>query len=192
MRASTTTIFSLAAIALAIATTQMMKSEPSASLEISPEVMVAYKQWKGKHQKLFATPSEDLYRLSIFAKNYQMVKASKSENLSYTLGLNKFAALTFKEFGLFVGFVGEDEPSSNDRMSQESRLTAAQEEKLRANFPDSVDWEAKKRVAYPRSLPNCPNVLAIIGAMMLETFKAIKDNRFPTRRSSQQLIDCFS
>jgi hypothetical protein len=119
-----------------------------------------------------------------------MVKEVNNQNLSYKLGLNEFSDTTWQEYAIITGAMVIAPEGSVVSESEQDRADD-EEEQILTNNPDKVDWGAKRRIAYPRKLL-CTNVRSVITAMVLESIASIRDNRFPTRRSSQQIIDCQS
>ena len=51
-----------------------------------------------KYGKLFASADEFQHRFRVFSDNLKMIKETNAEGNEYTLGINKFADLTFEEF----------------------------------------------------------------------------------------------
>ena len=90
-------------LAIAIAATlvtflTLYSKDSQSSLSIPSEVRTLYKNWKAKHLFSFDL-KEDESRLKIFYNNYKFVQAHNAlPNKTYTVGLNKFAALSFEEF----------------------------------------------------------------------------------------------
>lgn len=80
----------------AIATVSLLYSRTRTG--VPSEVQALYKSWKAKHQLTFH-PQEDERRLKNFYSNYKFIENHNSNpKRTYTVGLNKFAALNFEEF----------------------------------------------------------------------------------------------
>ena len=173
----TQTIIVATAVALAIVAAPQLFNE---SIETIPqEVIVAYSEWKQTHGMLFATPTEESYRLKVFAETYKLVKETNAKNLPYKFGLNKFSAISSADWRAMWA----------SSVPKEVQAPLVEEGNL-GGLPDVVDWEKKKRVAYPRDYSDCPNGVAFASTFLLDTALAIKRSRFPTRYSIQQMIDC--
>lgn len=56
-----------------------------------------YTKWKSDYNQNFNGP-EDLYRFSIFSKNYNFMQSHNSKSKNLILGLNQFSSLTNQEF----------------------------------------------------------------------------------------------
>jgi hypothetical protein len=149
------------------------------------EVIIAYSKWKHNTNKLFLSPSEDKYRLSVFQKSFNLVKSTNSQNLSYKLSLNKFACTTWEEYITLSGSSPTPEPEFKETQNPKNPLKNSKNDNL-----DKIDWGAKRRVALPRQISNCPISSAIIATMLVESVAAIKNGKFPTKLSAQQIIDC--
>ena len=65
---------------------------------IPEEVRVQFQEWKLTENRLYNSPREEHYRLSIFYQNLQMINAHNSGSHSYTLGINQYADLSPEEF----------------------------------------------------------------------------------------------
>ena len=65
-----------------------------AQTEIPAEIKVKFLQWKLTHRKLYGSPSEESFRLSVFHKNVLKIKAHNAKNAGFTMALNKFADLS--------------------------------------------------------------------------------------------------
>ncbi len=47
---------------------------------------------------MYASPSEADYRYTVFADTLEFIKTENQKDLTYELGINKFADLTWEEF----------------------------------------------------------------------------------------------
>jgi len=65
-----------------------------------------FDHWCTKYNKMYDSPTERNYRVSIFYDNLQFIHSSNSETTHYTLALNQFADLTTQEFSeMYLGAV---------------------------------------------------------------------------------------
>ena len=98
-------------IALATLTTSLLggtafhfgtESNPSVFDRIPATVNTLYSKWLQKYPKLALTPSEHLYRLKVFYKNFKLLKTLKKKYKKMKFGMNKFAGLTDEEFNVRI------------------------------------------------------------------------------------------
>lgn len=57
----------------------------------------AFNKWKNATNKIYSSPEEEHFRLTVFAKTYEQVKATNAKNLSWKAGLNEFSDMTDEE-----------------------------------------------------------------------------------------------
>jgi hypothetical protein len=185
------------ALSMAILSSHILLKQQADVQQIPAEVIVAYSKWKSQHGRLYASPSEDNYRLKVFSESYQMVKETNSQNGSYQLGLNKFAATSWEEFKIILG--GTDTTIEEiDQMKKEARLNSPKQdedkelEQKTQSHPDKLDWRAKSRSPKSVDHDDCPNTTALVAAMQMSAKIAIKEGFFPRAYSYQQMIDCVA
>ena len=93
---SKTVVLSLLSAALAsYLFIQAQKSQPKGVLT-DIQIMSSFSAWKARFVKTYNTPSEQSYRLKIFAQNLKKIESHNRLNTGYTLGLNKFSDMSFE------------------------------------------------------------------------------------------------
>lgn len=104
--------------------------------------------WCTEHGKSYSSAEEKLYRLSVFADNYEFVTHHNNlGNSSYTLSLNSYADLTHHEFKVSrLGF----SPALRN-----FRPVLPQEPSLPRDVPDSLDWRKKGAVTAVKDQGSC-------------------------------------
>ena len=150
--------------------------------EIPQEVVTQFQEWKRSQNKLYRSPSEDHYRLSVFYKNLRMINAHNAGGHSYTLAINRFADLTLEEFK--VKYTGGLVPPAETAREDISLSTEG--------LPASIDWTTRGAVTAVKDqvTPNhCQACSAFATTGALEGLKAIS-GRGLTSMSEQQLLDC--
>lgn len=146
---------------------------------VSAAVRSAFTTWKTLHNKQYLTPAEELLRLITFAKNAEKVEAKNSQNLSYTLALNKFSDLTKEEFkAKYTGLNYEE-------TTQEVDTTL-----LNDTPSNDVDWRTTPGVVTPvKDQGPCGSCWAFSATGALEGVAKLAGGVSYTF-SEQQLVDC--
>lgn len=149
-------------------------------------VSKAFDKWAAKFGKLYDTPAERNYRMTVFAINYAklMIKKVEAEGKPYTVGIHQFMDMTVAEFKTkHTGF--------RFRRSQRNVKSL----NVGAN-PDSVDWRdasknPSKMVAVNpiKNQAMCGSCWAFSAIAATEAAYAIAGNTL-TSFSEQQLVDC--
>ena len=147
-----------------------------AAKETDPQISTAakFQEYTEKYSKVYATPEEQAYRLSIFAANEAFVLSHNLENDSFELELNEFADYLPDELPL--GF------SEEETVADEAWLDTV-------SLPAAVDWRQLGAVTPAKDQKQCGSCWAFsaIGAMegahFLHTGQLVS-------LSEQQLVDC--
>ena len=148
---------------------------------IPEEVRAQFLHWKLSENRLYASPSEDEYRLAVFYQNLQMINAHNAGGHSYTLAINQFADMTREEFSAkFTGGPSKRSP----RTSEPTQLSTV-------GLPASIDWVSKGAVTPVKYQGQCGGCWSFSSTGALEGLKAIKGHGL-TSLSEQQLMDCTS
>jgi len=74
---------------------------------ISP-LASAFEEFATQYSKVYASVEEKLYRIKVFEGNYARILAHNAKGLSYTLGVNEHADLTWEEFQGRLGASGQE------------------------------------------------------------------------------------
>ena len=147
---------------------------------VPAHVVESFSKWTTKHGKAYESPAEHVYRLSVFHKNYLMVKSHNESNSSYTKALNKFADMTHEELrSKYLGY----------------KPTLASRPKNYANEPTSYtvaetkDWRDLGAVNAIKDQGQCGSCWAFSTVAALEGAWYLKHNELVSL-SEQQLNDC--
>ena len=147
--------------------------------EIPEEVRIQFQKWKRSQNKLYGSPSEDNYRLSVFYKALKMINAHNAGGHSYTLGINQFADLTKEEF--LAKYTGGLVPPDETAEVQSNQSTVG--------LPPSIDWTTRGAVTPVKYQGQCGGCWAFSTTGAMEGLKAIAGQGL-TSLSEQQLMDC--
>ncbi|KAK6939638.1 Peptidase C1A, papain C-terminal [Dillenia turbinata] len=115
------------------------------------EVMGMYEQWIVEHGKNYNALGEKEKRFEIFKDNLRFIDQHNSQNLTYKLGLNRFADLTNEEYR--SRYLGR-------KIHEKRNLLKAKKSDRYAfrvgdSLPDSVDWREKGAVAKVKDQGSC-------------------------------------
>jgi len=145
-------------------------------------------QWelfKLEHEKLYADESEEHLRKSIFMKNLNFIRQHNAKyergEVTFTVGVNRFADLTNQEFRDQVN--GFKVPDGHGR----SDLKFEEDESFEA--PKTVDWRKKGAVTPIKDQGQCGSCWAFSATGSLEGQTYLKTKKL-TSLSEQNLVDC--
>jgi cathepsin L len=151
----------------------------------SPQTEAAFEFGKfvEKFNKEYASETETMYRLSVFAQNLQVIKEHNAKGETYTLGVTKFADLTPEEFkAMFHGFRRSDRVR-DDTAFRKMRSMVEQD------VPASVDWRTKNAVTPVKNQAQCGSCWSFSATGSIEGAWAIAKGQLVSL-SEQQLMDC--
>ncbi|PON65019.1 Cysteine Protease [Parasponia andersonii] len=144
------------------------------------EVMAIYEAWLAKHGKAYNGLGEKEKRFEIFKDNLRFIDDQNAQNLSFKLGLNRFADLTNEEYrSTYLG----TKISATKKLSQ--RYALRQGEQL----PDSVDWREEGAVAPVKDQGSCGSCWAFSTISAVEGINKIVTGDLISL-SEQELVDC--
>ena len=129
----------------------------------------------------------DPVREAIFLSNVKESIIPHNRSVStYTKGINKFSAMTFKEFEDYFHLKeNQENADQNCSATRSSPLTA----NGNGNAPDSWDWRNKGGVSPVKDQQNCGSCWTFSTVGCLESANLIKYGVLETY-SEQQLVDC--
>lgn len=179
-------IFSFLSFSLLVAFPCAISANIETDLSLPKET---FNLWKQINRKIYENAEEENMRFNIFLDSIAEIKAHNSRsNASYTLGLNKFADLTWSEFSrdyLGAGKKGGD---------QDCSATAYDSPRLRdqiffEDIPDSIDWREKGAVSPVKNQGQCGSCWTFSTTGCLESHHYLKYGEM-TLAAEQQLVDC--
>ena len=147
--------------------------------QVPAEIRVQFLQWKLANKKLYGSPSEDNYRLSVFYKNVLRINAHNNQGTKYTMAVNKFADLTSEEFK------AKYTSGSIVPPAEQANLSSLSTEGL----PSSIDWTTRGAVTPVKNQGQCGSCWSFSTTGSLEGLRAIEGHGLLSL-SEQQLMDC--
>ncbi|CAN8320806.1 unnamed protein product [Cochlearia groenlandica] len=143
------------------------------------EVARIYEAWQAKHGKNSITKKDE--RFEIFKDNLRFIDEHNVKNLSYRLGLTKFADLTNEEYrSMYLG----------TRLKRKAKKTSLRyEARVGDSLPDSVDWRKEGAVAEVKDQGSCGSCWAFSTIGAVEGINAIVTGDLISL-SEQELVDC--
>lgn len=165
--------------------TNLSRVGPS-EIAVSPAIHEAFQNWSLQNKRLYATPSELNYRLSVFAENYAEIEKLKSK-VSHEVGLTIFADLTKEEFATkYLGFNGSLAEKSPKDKSIVSKFVESMPE---VSAPDTFDHRTDGTSTPVKNQRACGSCWAFAAIASFEG-AFIKAGNPSTSFSEQQLVDC--
>ncbi|KAM5138180.1 cathepsin W [Mantella aurantiaca] len=140
--------------------------------------MVQFTNYIQQFNKIYRSPEEFFYRLSVFSKNMEeVVRLQRDEMGTAEYGVTKFSDLTAEEFRSYGinSNIGKD-------LSNLKRVVTS------ATFPSSHDWRNKGVITKVKNQGNCGSCWAFAAVGNIEAQWGIQG--CPRNLSVQQVIDC--
>jgi C1A family cysteine protease len=134
-----------------------------------------------KNNKFYTTKEEYKLRYSIFRDNVKKIRDHNAKNLSWTLGINQFADLTWEEFAELKNIRPIERKPAKNVVSLEHII----------DVPTSVDWSQKGAVTDVKDQGQCGSCWSFSTTGAIEGAWAIAKGELVTL-SEQQLVDCSS
>lgn len=169
MRIQQILLSALALTATGLSIYLMMHNTPNT------EHLDEFVKFKSQYNKTHSTQEELEYRFAVFQKNMEEINRVNSLNLTYELGVNQFADLTFEEFKSQYLSVEIDNPTLT---TEGPRVNAS-----------NIDWRDKKVVTGVKNQGACGSCWAFSTTGSFESALAIKNKKLPSL-SEQELVDC--
>jgi len=132
------------------------------------EVMSIYEAWLVKHGKAQSQNSlvEKDRRFEIFKDNLRFVDEHNEKNLSYRLGLTRFADLTNDEYR--SKYLGAKMEKKGER-----RTSLRYEARVGDELPESIDWRKKGAVAEVKDQGGCGKFLLDLTIIFSYSYRSI-------------------
>ncbi|XP_061339992.1 cysteine proteinase COT44-like [Gastrolobium bilobum] len=149
-------------------------------------VMAMYEEWLVKHQKVYNGLGEKDKRFQVFKENLGFIDEHNAQNLTYKLGLNKFADLTTDEYrAMFLGTKNDAKRRVMKTKSTGHRYAYNAGDRL----PVHVDWRLKGAVAPIKDQGSCGSCWAFSTVATVEAINKIVTGKL-VALSEQELVDC--
>jgi len=141
----------------------------------------SFAEWAKAHGKTYATKEELVLRRSIYAANVASYEAHNAQNLSWTMGANKFSDLTGEEWKAAYtgGYRAKEKRSVNVDLSL---LHGAAP-------PKEVDWTTKGAVTPVKNQGQCGSCWAFSTTGSTESSYFLAKGTLVSL-SEQELVDC--
>ncbi|WZZ20426.1 hypothetical protein YC2023_121813 [Brassica napus] len=157
------------------------KNHHTVSSRSDVEVSRLYEEWVVKHGKAQNSLTEKDRRFEIFKDNLRFIDEHNGKNLSYRLGLTKFADLTNDEYrSMYLG----------SRLKRKATKTSLRyEARVGDAIPESVDWRKEGAVAEVKDQGSCGSCWAFSTIGAVEGINKIVTGDLISL-SEQELVDC--
>ncbi|KAK4778834.1 hypothetical protein SAY86_006362 [Trapa natans] len=124
----------------------------SHGLQSEAEVRAIYDSWLARHGKAYNALGEKDRRFEIFKDNLRFIDEHNALNLTYRLGLNRFADLTNDEYR--STYLGAKRGDTRKRLHGK-RVNDRYAPKVGDELPAAVDWRKDGAVAEVKDQGNC-------------------------------------
>uniref|UniRef100_A0A803NI65 Cysteine proteinase n=1 Tax=Cannabis sativa TaxID=3483 RepID=A0A803NI65_CANSA len=144
------------------------------------ELRAMYEAWLVKHGKAYNGLGEKEKRFGIFTDNLRFIDEHNAQNLSFKLGLNRFADLTNEEYrSKYLG----------TKISGKKRISERYAPRIGDDLPESVDWRKKGAVVGVKDQGSCGSCWAFSTISAVEGINQILTGDLISL-SEQELVDC--
>jgi len=152
----------------------------AAKLGIDVASMRAFRQYETDFSKKYKTAEERQLRAQTFSANFEMITAhNQREDVSWTMGLNHDADLTFAEFRSRYLMVSQDCSATSTRDLDIDLLS----------LPENFDWREHGGVSPVKNQGHCGSCWTFSTTGCLESAHLIHHQK-ALNLSEQQLVDC--
>lgn len=137
------------------------------------------------HFSLNYKDSEIAKRRSLFHAERARVQSHNSQGKSYTIGLNKFSAMTPEEKRTTMGF-----SKNKQHATKKSKYALNKDPIMLSDLPETVDWSQELGICTPvKNQGHCGSCWSFAATAVLESHVAI-NARKTYDLSPQQFVDC--
>ncbi|XP_050139018.1 probable cysteine protease RD21B [Malus sylvestris] len=162
-------------------------SKSSGSWRIDDEVMSIYEGWLAEHGKAYNAFGEKERSFQIFKDNLRYIDEQNSKNLSYKLGLNRFADLSNEEYR--NTYLGAKTRAQMKRVSNGNTKSDRYAPRVCDSLPDSVDWKKEGAVSQVKDQGSCGSCWAFSTISTVEGINKLVTGDLISL-SEQELVDC--
>ncbi|KAM1022196.1 hypothetical protein FF1_043114 [Malus domestica] len=151
------------------------------------EVMSIYEGWLAEHGKAYNALGEKERRFQIFKDNLRYIDEQNSKNLSYKLGLNRFADLSNDEYR--NTYLGTKTRAQKKRLSNRNTKSDRYAPRVGDSLPDSIDWREEGAVNPIKDQGSCGSCWAFSTISAVEGVNKLVTGDLISL-SEQELVDC--
>ncbi|KAJ7520991.1 hypothetical protein O6H91_19G033200 [Diphasiastrum complanatum] len=134
-----------------------------------------------RHGKVYRSEKEVQHRFLTFKDNWEYIRESNTKNLSYTLGVNKFADLSWEEFKQEYLMKSTESSCVDNKGTNPIRKVEY--------LPKQQDWRKYGVVSPVKNQKQCGSCWAFSTTGALESAHALATGQL-VLLSEQQLVDC--
>lgn len=164
---------------LAVTLLSLYFSSSKSSPSFDSATLSKFKEFRRTHNKSYSSLEEHQYRLGVFSRNLKMIEDhNRQPGMSFTVGINLFADMTYEEFSAKFLSPMKDDPSKCEKASSVS-----------TGDEKSVDWTKAGMVQRVKNQAQCGSCWAFSAVGALESAYALKNGELPDL-SEQELVDC--
>ncbi|KAF0915629.1 hypothetical protein E2562_037542, partial [Oryza meyeriana var. granulata] len=177
----------LGLLVVLVATMAMAQDVPFSDKDLESEESMwsLYERWRSAYTSSLDLGDKDR-KFEAFKENARYINDfNKKEGMTYKLGLNKFADMTFEEFtAMYTGA----KVNTSAALASESE-TEEWEEQLLGAVPVAWDWRQHGAVTSVKNQNPCGSCWAFAAVAAVEGANAIVNGKLLTL-SEQQVLDC--
>ena len=152
---------------------------------IPAHIHSSFLTWSARQGRLYASPSEQLFRLGVYYKNYLKIQAMKQEKISFEMELNKFADVSEEEFR--AKYLNLKEPALSESIPEHRVFKPSLADS--SNLPEYFDWRDQGAVNEIVAQGECGSCWSFVGIVAVEGAWKIAGNKLE-KFSEQQPVDC--
>lgn len=144
--------------------------------------------WLEEHNINISASGDYNYRMKVFSSNFEMIEKHNNSGSTYTLGLNKFAHLTFQEFASMYLNTSDFKPVEDGKNNY---IHGGNNGMPNVNSK-YVNWVQKDKVTPVENQRECGSCYAFASVGAVESYHAIYNDpsNKPPVLSKQHMVDC--